>query len=101
MYLTSGVYSLMLRDMKTINALAVRKELGAVLDSLAAGGGPVLVTRDREPVAALVPIAVFRQRFVDFLANDALEKAMSDLRALQTAVEGRDSLEELRALREG
>jgi len=87
--------------MKTINALAVRKELGAVLDSLAAGGEPVLVTRDREPVAALVPIAIFKQRFVDYLANDALEKAMAELAALQTAAQGGDSLEELRALREG
>ncbi len=40
--LTRGMHSLMLRGMKTINALAVRKELGAVLDSLAAGGAPRL-----------------------------------------------------------
>lgn len=95
------MHSLMLMHMKIINALAVRKELGAVLDSLVAGGAPVLVTRDREPVAALVPIAVFRQRFVDYLASDALEKAMSELGELQTATRGGDSLRELRALRDG
>jgi antitoxin (DNA-binding transcriptional repressor) of toxin-antitoxin stability system len=93
--------SLMLRYMKTINALAVRKELGAVLDSLAAGGSPVLVTRDRQPVAALVPIAIFRQRFVDYLASDALEKAMAELASLQTSAPGGDSLQELRRLRDG
>jgi antitoxin (DNA-binding transcriptional repressor) of toxin-antitoxin stability system len=91
----------MLMYMKTINALAVRKGLGAVLDALEKGGDPVLVTRDREPVAALVPIATFRQRFVDYVAGDALERAMTQLRDLQTASVGRDSLLELRALRKG
>jgi antitoxin (DNA-binding transcriptional repressor) of toxin-antitoxin stability system len=76
------MYRIMLTYMRTINALAVRKELGAVLDSLAEGGEPVLVTRDREPVAAL-------------------ERAMAELVALQSAASGRDSLEELRALRDG
>jgi antitoxin (DNA-binding transcriptional repressor) of toxin-antitoxin stability system len=95
------MYMRSITRLRTINALAVRKELGSVLDALAKGGAPVLVTRDREPVAALVPMAVFRQRFVDYLAKDALDRAMADLEALQTAGRGQDSLEELRRLREG
>jgi prevent-host-death family protein len=86
--------------MKTINALAVRQELGKVLDRLEAGGEPVLVTRDRTPVAALVPMAIFKQRFVDYLAAEALERTMAELTELQTPGRGRDSANELRKLRE-
>ncbi len=87
--------------MKSVNALAVRQSLGSILSDLEAGGEPVLVTRDRKPVAALVPIEIFRQRFVDFVAGDALRAAMEELTALQSAASGADSLETLRALREG
>lgn len=87
--------------MTTVNALAVRKSLGAVLKKVERDQRPILVTRDREPVAALVPIAVFRQRFVDYLAEDALKQALDDLAALQCASEGTDSLTELRNLRSG
>ncbi|MCC6357007.1 MAG: type II toxin-antitoxin system Phd/YefM family antitoxin [Verrucomicrobiae bacterium] len=87
--------------MKSVNALAVRQSLGSILSDLEAGGEPVLVTRDRKPVAALVPIEIFRQRFVDFVAGDALRAAMEELMALQSASSGADSLETLRALREG
>lgn len=87
--------------MNAVNALTVRKGLGQVLRDLEAGGQPVLVTRDREAVAALVPIAMFRQRFVDFLAEDALNQALRDLQSFQSTASGADSLVELRRLREG
>jgi len=87
--------------MKSVNALAIRKSLGSVLRQMDAEHAPVLVTRDREPVAALVPIAMFRQRFVDFLAGDALKRALDDLTALQSPAAGKDSLVELRRLRSG
>ncbi len=87
--------------MDTVNALAVRKGLGQVLRNLEADGQPVLVTRDREAVAALVPIAMFRQRFVDFFAEDALNQALRDLKSLQSVSSGTDSLLALRRLREG
>lgn len=87
--------------MKTVNALAIRHSLGSILADLEAGGEPVVVTRDRKPVAALVPIEIFRQRFVDFVAGDALRAAMEELKVLQSASVGVDSLETLRALREG
>jgi len=90
----------MIMSMRSVNALAVRKGLGAVLDEMQTAGEPVLVTRDREPVAALVPIAIFRQRFVDFMAADAIDRAMEELAALQIQTTG-DSLSDLRALRDG
>jgi PHD/YefM family antitoxin component YafN of YafNO toxin-antitoxin module len=86
--------------MKSVNALQIRKSLGSVLKTMEQTKEPVLVTRDREPVAALIPMAIFRQRFVDFLSDDALRKAMDDLRELQSYSRGPDSLQELRRLRE-
>jgi len=87
--------------MKSVNALAIRKSLGSVLRQIEVDHAPVLVTKDRKPVAALVPIAMFRQRFVDFMAHDALKQALDDLRSIQSASTGIDSLLELRRLREG
>ncbi len=87
--------------MKTVNSLAVRRSLGAVLDSLERDKAPILVTRDHKAVAALVPLSIFNQRFVDYLAEDALHQALDDLRELQSASAGADSLIALRKLRAG
>ena len=87
--------------MKTVNALAVRKSLGAVLDQLEKGGEPVIVTRDRKPVAALVSIETFNQRFVDFLSQDKIKSmlALVESRRVKPVGPG-SSLDELRRLRD-
>jgi len=41
--------------MRTINALSLRKKLGKVLDEVAGGGEPVMVTRGNHPLVVLVP----------------------------------------------
>lgn len=87
--------------MKTVSSLAVRRSLGAVLDSLERDKAPILVTRDQKTVAALVPLSIFKQRFVDYLAEDALEQALDELRQLQSVSAAPDSLVELRNLRAG
>jgi prevent-host-death family protein len=86
--------------MKTVNALAIRKSLGSVLLELERTEKPVCVTRDRKPVAVLIPFEMFRQRFVDFLSQDDVENAMRELEKFQSASTG-DSLRELAKLREG
>ncbi len=87
--------------MKSVNALAIRKSLGHILQEIEKEHTPVLVTRDRKPVAVLVPISMFRQRFIDFMAEDTLKNAIDDLHSLQSVVSGSDSLVDLRKLREG
>ena len=87
--------------MKTVNSLAVRRSLGAVLDALERDQMPVLVTRDQKAVAALVPVSIFRQRFVDYLTEDALQQTLDELKQLQSISSAPDSLTELRTLRSG
>jgi prevent-host-death family protein len=45
--------------MRSINALALRKRLGQVLDDVADGGEPLLVTRGNRPLVVLVPAAAY------------------------------------------
>lgn len=45
----------------TISAFDARRKFGKVLDCVAARGDSVIVERHGEPVAAVVPIAAYRQ----------------------------------------
>lgn len=40
--------------MKTLTALTLRKQLGAILDEVAESGAPILITRGNRPLAMLV-----------------------------------------------
>jgi PHD/YefM family antitoxin component YafN of YafNO toxin-antitoxin module len=73
--------------MKTINALALRNNLGRVLDSLAESGEPVLVED-------------FKRRFVDLQSEDEKKKLLATIERLRSPnISGKDSLEVLRELR--
>lgn len=87
--------------METVNALTMRQSLGAVLDRMTASQKPVIVTRDRKPAAALVPYALFCERFVDALSEEEVDRFMARLDALTAASTGGQSLKDLRALRSG
>ena len=45
--------------MRTVNALAFRKQLGQILDDVADGGEPIMVTRGNRPLVVLVPAASY------------------------------------------
>ena len=51
--------------MKRVNVLKVRRAFGKILDQLERSGEPILVEKGREPRAVLVPLRLFRERFVD------------------------------------
>lgn len=51
--------------MKRVNALEVRRAFGKILDQLERSGEPILVEKGRAPRAVLVPLRLFRERFVD------------------------------------
>jgi prevent-host-death family protein len=65
--------------MRTINALGLRKQLGAILDDVAQRGEPILVTRGNRPLVVLVPAAVYdagagaRQRRLEAAARRVAE----------------------------
>jgi prevent-host-death family protein len=46
---------------KTIGAFEVRRSLGRILQDVAANGNRVVVERNGQPVAAVVPIDVYNQ----------------------------------------
>ena len=47
--------------MRSINALALRRRLGQILDDVAEGDDPLLVTRGNRPLVVLVPAAQYDQ----------------------------------------
>ena len=69
--------------MDIVNALELRQSLGKVLDRLARGGAPVLVCRRRAPVAALISLEDYRERFVDKEADAMRRDAVARLKRLE------------------
>lgn len=86
--------------MKQVNALKVRTKFGEIMDALNKSGEPILLSRGAKVEAALVPIALFRKRFVDVTSEDELRAIRERVR--QRRVRPKDtesSLETLRRLR--
>ena len=48
--------------MKTISALTVRKKFGAILDDVAKGKEPVLITRANRPLVVMEPYTAYEAR---------------------------------------
>lgn len=85
---------------KTVNALTIRNQLGAVLDALDRDGEPILVSRGHRVRAVLVTPEDFARRFVDKQADDARRALLERVDAQQASRTGeRDSLAVLRELR--
>jgi PHD/YefM family antitoxin component YafN of YafNO toxin-antitoxin module len=69
--------------MKRVNALQVRQSLGRILEQLDRGGEPILVEKGRQPRAVLVPLRLFRERFIDKTVHAErleLERRIKELR---------------------
>lgn len=67
--------------MKKTNALQMRRSLGKVLSGLERGGEPVLVERNRQPVAVLIAFDDYQERFVDKVAAERREELARDILA--------------------
>jgi len=67
--------------MKTTNAIDVRRSLGRVLAELEEGGEPIIVEKTGRPVAALVSIKDFRERFADAAAVAEREALVEEILA--------------------
>jgi PHD/YefM family antitoxin component YafN of YafNO toxin-antitoxin module len=55
--------------MKKTNALALRQNLGSIIDQLCKQGEPILIEKGRQPVAVLISLDDYRKRFVDVAAD--------------------------------
>lgn len=60
--------------MKRVNALQLRQSLGKVVEELQRDGEPILLERARKPVAVLISLRDFRERFVEKAAAEAREE---------------------------
>lgn len=86
--------------MKTVNALKVRNNLGEILDTLAKTKEPILLSKGREIRAVLITPEQFKERFLDFQAEEQkkeLFKRIKDLRLKSKDAE--KSIDILRELR--
>ena len=86
--------------MKTVNALQVRNHLGKVLQELEETKEPILLSKGKKVLAAIITIEDFQRRFIDRQAEEAREKWQNSLQELRAPrVGSRSSLEILRELR--
>ncbi len=69
--------------METVNALQLRQSLGTVLDQLERNGAPIMVCRRRTPVAALVSLKDYRERFVDREADEQRREVIARLKQIK------------------
>lgn len=71
--------------MEKVNALKLRQGLGRVLKKLENGGQPVYVERNRHPVAVLISIQDFRERFADRKAQAERQALIDEIHRFRHA----------------
>lgn len=91
--------------MKTVNALALRKRLGAVLDEVVRRKKPVVVSRANQPLAVLVPYEAYQEKFDGEARRARIRRACESMDRLSESLKGKltgpDSTEIIRAFRDG
>ena len=88
--------------MKRVTALQLRQSLGKVVATLQRTGEPILLEKGRRPVAVLVSLKDFQERFVEKAAVEARERILAEMDALATESADRTpAVDVLRALRGG
>lgn len=86
--------------MKKVNALELRQSLGKVISAMERTGEPILVEKSRRPVAVLISLRDFQERFAEKDAAEARERVLEEMDGLATAsVESTPAAEILRELR--
>jgi len=68
--------------MKSVNAVELRQSLGRVCASLQRGGPPVLLAKGRQPVAVLISLRDFHERFAERAAAEARQALLQEIDAL-------------------
>lgn len=86
--------------MNKVNALRVRQAFGKVLKDLERTGEPLLIEKGRNPVAVLISLKVFLERFIDYREEKKREDILKTARTSATR-SARDSLSILKELRYG
>jgi PHD/YefM family antitoxin component YafN of YafNO toxin-antitoxin module len=83
-----------------VTALQIRNSLGKILKKLENSDEPIIVEKDRKPVAVLISLKTFKDRFIDYREQKKREEMLN--RFIQAGVKSsQSSLEVLRELRYG
>src|SRR5688572_26421193 len=86
--------------MKRVNALELRQALGKVLAQLEADGEPVMVEKGRKPVAVLITLKDFRERFHEKDATDERDRIIEEMSKLAASAPVGDSRDIVTIIRE-
>ena len=86
--------------MKKANALQLRQNMGKVIKSLETTGEPILLEKNRKPVAVLISIEDYQTRFVDREADAARNELVERIKNTNLKnSDGKTTLELIRDLR--
>jgi PHD/YefM family antitoxin component YafN of YafNO toxin-antitoxin module len=86
--------------MKHVNALAIRNNLGRILDGLTETGEPVIVSKGRKVQAVLITPEQFKKRFLDYQSEERKREMLDAISSMsEKSLLKVDSLETLRELR--
>ena len=83
-----------------VNALKIRQKFGDVLSQLEKLDEPIIIEKDRKPVAVLISLKMFEARFVDFQDAEKKRKLLESFKDCATTAK-KNSLTVLRDLRYG
>ena len=83
-----------------VNALQLRQSLGKILEKLKKTDEPIIIEKGRQPVAVLVSLKVFRERFLDLREEQKRQELLEAFR-ISAAEPREDSLAALRDTRYG
>lgn len=88
--------------MKRVNALELRQSLGKVVAALQRNGEPIILEKRRRPVAVLISLRDFQERFVEKAAAEARARVLEEMDRLAIpSVDPTPGVEILRELRAG
>jgi len=88
--------------MLSATALELRQSLGRVIARLRRTKEPILLKKGKEPVAVLISIEDYEERFAEKDAAERRLRLLAEMDAMaRPSVDGRAGLETLRELRSG
>ena len=86
--------------MYKVSALQIRQGFGKILKKLQQINDPILIEKGRLPVAVLISLKTFKERFIDYADQKKKEDLLKRFEACATPGK-EDSLQVLRELRYG
>lgn len=83
-----------------VTALQIRQAFGKILKKLQLSDEPIIIEKGRVPVAVLISLKTFKERFIDFREEQKRKELLENFRT-SVSPPKTDSLKALRDLRYG